>query len=76
MFEPEVFRKQMYSIEESTCDIFGTFRRPVIIWRPANYAPLLTPCTLANNLPVSDKNAMSVPPFQSWTEFFLTTEKN
>ena len=28
MFEPKVFRKQMYSIEESTCDIFGTFRCP------------------------------------------------
>ena len=28
MFEPEFFRKQMYSIEESTCDIVGTFRRP------------------------------------------------
>jgi len=23
-FEPEVFRKQMFSIEESTCDIGGT----------------------------------------------------
>jgi len=29
MFEPEVFRKQMYSIEESTCDIVGTFRLPL-----------------------------------------------
>jgi len=28
MFEPEVFRKQMYGIEESTCDIVGIFRRP------------------------------------------------
>ena len=27
MFEPEVFRKQMYYIEESTCGIVGTFRR-------------------------------------------------
>jgi len=26
MFEPEVFRKQLYWIEESTCDIVGTFR--------------------------------------------------
>ena len=30
-FEPEVFRKQMYSIEEGTCDIFGTIRRPGIV---------------------------------------------
>ena len=28
MFEPEVFRKQMYCTEESTCDIVETFRRP------------------------------------------------
>jgi len=27
-FEPKVFRKQMCCIEESLCDIFGTFRRP------------------------------------------------
>jgi len=47
MFEPEVFRKQMYSIEESTCDVVGTVRRPpqsfgasIMIWRPGNCAPL------------------------------------
>jgi len=28
MFEPEVFQKQMYCVEESTCDIVGPFRRP------------------------------------------------
>jgi len=28
VFEFEVFRKQMYCIEESTCDIVGAFRRP------------------------------------------------
>jgi len=28
MFEPEVFRKKMHCIEESTCDIVGTFRHP------------------------------------------------
>jgi len=28
VFEPEIFRKQMYCFEESTCDIVGTFRRP------------------------------------------------
>ena len=27
MFEPEVFRKQTYFIEGSTCDIVGTFPR-------------------------------------------------
>ena len=39
MFETEVFRKQMYCIEESTCDIVRTFRRP----RPGNCAHLVTP---------------------------------
>jgi len=41
MFEPEVYRKEMYCTEESTCDIVGTFRRPpqsfsalVVIWCP------------------------------------------
>jgi len=28
MFEPELFRKQIHCIEESTCEIFGTFRHP------------------------------------------------
>ena len=50
MFESEVFRKQIYCIEESACDIVGTFRRPhnhsahpqsfgapVIIRRPPQY---------------------------------------
>jgi len=37
MFEPVVFWKQMYCFEEGTCDIVGTFRRPV------NCAPLVTP---------------------------------
>jgi len=28
MFKPEVLRKEMYFIAESTCDIVGTFWRP------------------------------------------------
>jgi len=56
MFEPEVYRKQMYCIEKSTCDIAGTFRRPrqsfgvprndsapPVTWRPGNYASLAPP---------------------------------
>ena len=35
MFETELFRKQMFCIEESTCDVVGTFRRP------GNRAPLV-----------------------------------
>ena len=51
MFEPEVFPKQIYCIEEGTCDIVGTFRRPpkcfstpIVNWRPGNCAsPSLRP---------------------------------
>jgi len=43
MFEPEVFRKQMYCIEEITCDIIGTFRRlgngNCATLAPPRYAP-------------------------------------
>jgi len=52
MFEPEVFRKQIYCVEESSCDNFGTFRRPpqcfgahTVIWRPENCSPLVTAAT-------------------------------
>jgi len=51
MVEPEVFRKQLHCIEKSTCDIFGTFRRPpAVIRRPhsdshqGNCARLVPPC--------------------------------
>jgi len=50
MFEFEVFRKQMYCIEENTCDIIRTFRRlpqlfgvPIVIRGPGNCAPLVPP---------------------------------
>jgi len=39
MFEPEVFRKQMYCIEESTCNIVGTFRRPRSDSAPGELCP-------------------------------------
>jgi len=44
MLEPEVCRKQMYCIEESTCDNVGTFQRPP----RSDSAPgeLCTPCSL------------------------------
>ena len=50
MLEPKLFRKQIYFIEESACDIVGTLRRPrshsappAAIWRPGNCAPLSLP---------------------------------
>jgi len=56
MFDPEVLRKQMHCIVESTCDIVWTFQRPsqscgapIMIRRPGNCSPLspfLTPMTV------------------------------
>ena len=50
MFEPKVFRKQMYCVEESTCDTDGSFRRfpqsfgaSIVFPRPGNFAPPLAP---------------------------------
>jgi len=46
MFETKVFRKQMYCIEESTCDIVETLRAlptTILIQRPGNYDPFITP---------------------------------
>jgi len=34
VFEPEVFRKQIYCIEEGSCDIVGIFWRPRSISAP------------------------------------------
>jgi len=48
-FEPEVFRKQMYCIEERTSDIVGTFGalviQRIVIQRPGDCGllPLVTP---------------------------------
>jgi len=43
MFEPEVFRKQMYCIEESTCDIVGSLRRPPQWFGAPEIVPPLPP---------------------------------
>ena len=43
VFEPEVFRKQMYCIEESTCDIVETFRRPHKYSASGELCPLALP---------------------------------
>jgi len=40
MFEPEVFWKQMYCIEESAYDIIVTFWSPAVIRRQERCAPL------------------------------------
>jgi len=48
MYEPEVFWKPIYYIEEGTCAIVGTFRRPHSESTPGELrplAPLVTPLT-------------------------------
>jgi len=56
VFEPEIFRRQVYCIEESTCDIVATFRQssqsfgsPTVIGRPVNCDPLGPPLTPLHN---------------------------
>jgi len=44
MFEAEVFRKQIYCIEESTCDTVGTFWRPHSNLAPGELRLLAPPC--------------------------------
>jgi len=39
MLEPEVFQKQMICIEQSTCDIVGTFRGPHSNLAPGELCP-------------------------------------
>jgi len=54
MLKPEVFWKQMHLIEESTCDIVGTFCPPhsdLALGKWAPLAPLVTP--LSKNDPDS-----------------------
>jgi len=65
----EIFRKQMYCIEGSTCDIVGNFRHPpqsfgapIVIQRPANCSllapPSLRPCNsiIAKLRPTKEAN--------------------
>jgi len=50
IFEREVFLKQIYCIEESTCDIVGTFRAPGVIRARGIVLPLprfVTPLTIS-----------------------------
>jgi len=44
MFEPEVFQKQMYCVEESIfVTLLRLFGAPIVIRRPGNCAPLVLP---------------------------------
>jgi len=50
IFEPEVFRKEIHCVEESSCEIVKTFRcpqqtfcAPIMIRRLGNLPPVVTP---------------------------------
>jgi len=43
VFEPDVFRKQMYSIEQNTCDTVGTFGASRSDPEPGEMCPLFLP---------------------------------
>jgi len=49
-FEPEVFRKQMYCVEESTCDIVGTSRSDSAPPKWFDAGGLCPPCPLVTSL--------------------------
>jgi len=48
MFEPEIFRKQMYCIEESICDVVGTLWRLIGLYgAPFGARGIVPPCPLS-----------------------------
>jgi len=49
MFGPEVFRKQMYCVEEVNCDIVGSFRLPHCDSSQGGFHPT-TDCNVASDL--------------------------
>ena len=59
MFEPDVFRKQIYCIEESTCDIVGTIRRPPQVLG-AHCSGIAPPCPLRYALGLIVQNRQAV----------------
>ena len=84
IFDLEVFRNEMYCIEESNCEIVGIFRRhpqwlsiPILIRRPENCTPLappsLRPCGPCQNanLALFDASSLEIDPGGSdHIEFF------
>jgi len=63
MFEPEIFRKQVLWIEESTCDTVGIFGAPIVIRRPDNCAPFppsVRPCSAVRDSGVDLHDARGV----------------
>jgi len=65
MFEPEVFRRQMNCIEESTCGSVGTFRRPhsdSATGEICPLTPLFTPCLSRNAMHIFRSRSVSLRP--------------
>jgi len=84
MFDTELFRKQIYSIEESACDIFGIFRRTrsdstpsvVILQKQSSKHPKLKLETLLNQWSFCQFLECQAPPAKTQSppiENFLAT---
>jgi len=58
MVEPELFRKQIYCTEESTCDTVVTFRLPPQWFSTQGIVPLASPWLLHHWIPVHCDNSM------------------
>jgi len=55
MFEPEVFRKKIHCIEESTCDIVETFRPPQWFGARGGIVPSLHPSLSPRVTPIASE---------------------
>ena len=78
IFEHELFWKQIYFLEESACDIFGTFCRPHSDLVPGELCPpcsLVTPLvTLSCLLRCVFCTNCCLPRWSSWSIFWIVTE--
>ena len=67
-FEPEVFQKQIYCIEESSCQIVGTFRRPHSNSSPEELCP---PCPLLRPCPAVVKYNSHIIKYENFLAYFM-----
>jgi len=72
IFEPEVFWKQMYCIKESTCNIVGTFRRPLSLSAPSQSCGAPALIRLQGNCAPLPRLVMPLVACSSFFTHFLT----
>ena len=75
MFEPKVFRKEIYCIEESTSDIVGAFRRPHNDPAPGELcSPSLRPCAHPWLQACCNERFSNCQDIESWEDCKLTSD--